>query len=77
MSNPVKIRPNAKYRARMGDAVGGIKGPVRRKNAGRRLRKGRASDTMEAEAMPFRLQAPWVHSLKEKRMTVQSLIAKL
>ena len=27
--------------------------------------------------MTFRLHAPWVHSLKEKRMTVKSLIAKL
>ena len=28
-------------------------------------------------AMTFRLRAPWVHSLKEKRMVVKSLIAKL
>ena len=27
--------------------------------------------------MTFRLRAPWVHSLKEKRMIVRSLIAKL
>ena len=27
--------------------------------------------------MIFRLRAPWVHSLKEKRMVVKSLIAKL
>lgn len=27
--------------------------------------------------MTFRLRAPWVHSLKEKRMIVKSLIAKL
>ena len=27
--------------------------------------------------MIFRLRAPWVHSLKEKRMIVKSLIAKL
>ena len=27
--------------------------------------------------MTFRLHAPWVHSLKEKRMIVQSLVAKL
>ena len=27
--------------------------------------------------MTFRLYAPWVHSLKEKRSIVQSLIAKL
>ena len=28
-------------------------------------------------AMTFRLHAPWVHSLKEKRMIVKSIIAKL
>ena len=27
--------------------------------------------------MTFRLQASWVHSLKEKRMIVKSLVAKL
>ena len=27
--------------------------------------------------MTFRLRAPWVHSLKEKRMVVKSLIAQL
>ena len=27
--------------------------------------------------MKFRLHAPWVHSLKEKRMIVKSLVAKL
>ena len=27
--------------------------------------------------MIFRLRAPWVHSLKEKRMIVKSLVAKL
>lgn len=27
--------------------------------------------------MTFRLYAPWVHSLKEKRMIVKSIIAKL
>lgn len=27
--------------------------------------------------MSFRLYAPWVHSLKEKRMIVRSMIAKL
>ncbi len=36
---------------------------------------------MEAEmiiaAMTFRLHAPWVHSLKEKRMLVKSLVAQL
>ena len=28
-------------------------------------------------AMTFRLHAPWVHSLKEKRMVVKSLVSKL
>ncbi|MBR5344409.1 MAG: DUF503 domain-containing protein [Clostridia bacterium] len=28
-------------------------------------------------AMTFRLHAPWVHSLKEKRMVVKSLIAQM
>ena len=28
-------------------------------------------------AITFRLRAPWVHSLKEKRMVVRSLIAQL
>ena len=28
-------------------------------------------------AITFRLHAPWVHSLKEKRMIVKSLVAKL
>ena len=32
---------------------------------------------MKIAAMTFRLRAPWVHSLKEKRMIVKSLIAKL
>ena len=27
--------------------------------------------------MTFRLHAPWVHSLKEKRMIIKSLVAKL
>ena len=27
--------------------------------------------------MTFRLRAPWVHSLKEKRMIVKSLIARM
>jgi len=34
-------------------------------------------DTMQIAAMTFRLHAPWVHSLKEKRMVVKSLIARL
>lgn len=33
--------------------------------------------TMKIAAMTFQLYAPWVHSLKEKRMIVKSLIAKL
>jgi uncharacterized protein YlxP (DUF503 family) len=28
-------------------------------------------------AMTFRLRAPWVHSLKEKRMVVKSLISQM
>ena len=32
---------------------------------------------MMIAAMVFRLRAPWVHSLKEKRMIVKSLIIKL
>ena len=32
---------------------------------------------MQIAAMTFRLHAPWVQSLKEKRMIVQSLITRL
>ena len=32
---------------------------------------------MKIAAMKYRLNAPWVHSLKEKRMVVKSLITKL
>lgn len=32
---------------------------------------------MQIATMTFRLHAPWVHSLKEKRMIVKSLVAKL
>lgn len=32
---------------------------------------------MRIAAMTFRLRASWVHSLKEKRMIVNSIIAKL
>lgn len=32
---------------------------------------------MNVAVMTFRLHAPWVHSLKEKRMVVKSLISKL
>ena len=33
--------------------------------------------TMKIACMTFQLRAPWVHSLKEKRMIVKSLLAKL
>ena len=32
---------------------------------------------MRIAVMTFRLYAPWVHSLKEKRMIVKSIIARL
>ena len=32
---------------------------------------------MKIATMTYRLHAPWVHSLKEKRMIVKSLVAKL
>ena len=32
---------------------------------------------MKIAVISFRLYAPWVHSLKEKRMIVRSMIAKL
>ena len=32
-------------------------------------------DTMIIAAMAFRLYAPWVHNLKEKRMIVKSIIS--
>ena len=32
---------------------------------------------MRIAVMTFQLHAPWVHSLKEKRMIVKSLVAKL
>ena len=32
---------------------------------------------MKIATIAFRLRAPWVHSLKEKRMIVKSLVAKL
>ena len=32
---------------------------------------------MRVATIIFRLRAPWVHSLKEKRMIVKSLVAKL
>ena len=32
---------------------------------------------MRVATIIFRLHAPWVHSLKEKRMIVKSLIAKM
>ena len=36
-----------------------------------------ANNSMMIAAMTFRLHAPWVHSLKEKRMIVKSLVAQL
>ena len=32
---------------------------------------------MQIATITFKLHAPWVHSLKEKRMIVKSLVAKL
>jgi uncharacterized protein YlxP (DUF503 family) len=32
---------------------------------------------MNIAVMTFRLHAPWAHSLKEKRMIVKSIVAKL
>lgn len=32
---------------------------------------------MKILALTFRFYAPWIHSLKEKRMIVKSLVAKL
>ena len=32
---------------------------------------------MKIATMTFKLRAPWVHSLKEKRMIVKSIVAKL
>ena len=34
-------------------------------------------NNMEIATITFRLHAPWVHSLKEKRMIVKSIIAKI
>ena len=36
-----------------------------------------ANNRMIIAAMTFQLNAPWVHSLKEKRMIVKSLVAQL
>ena len=38
---------------------------------------GSKMNSMRVATIAFRLHAPWVHSLKEKRMIVKSLIAKL
>ena len=35
------------------------------------------SENIAVAVISFRLRAPWVHSLKEKRMIVKSLIAQL
>ncbi len=32
---------------------------------------------MKVATITFKLRAPWVHSLKEKRMIVKSLVAKM
>lgn len=40
-------------------------------------RMNQENTDMMIAAMTFRLRAPWVHSLKEKRMVVKSLIARL
>lgn len=37
----------------------------------------RHMNTIKMACMVFRLHAPWVHSLKEKRMIVKSIVAKL
>ena len=34
-------------------------------------------DNLKIAAMELRLYAPWVHSLKEKRMVVKSLLGKI
>ena len=41
---------------------------------GGRKRKG---DNLKVAVMELRLCAPWVHSLKEKRMVVKSLLGKI
>ena len=41
------------------------------------IRNTRMEIEMIIAVMTFRLRAPWVHSLKEKRMIVKSLIARL
>ena len=41
------------------------------------MRRKREKRIMNIAVVTFRLHAPWVHSLKEKRMIVKSLIAKL
>lgn len=42
-----------------------------------RSKRREAHDWMFIAAMTFRLHAPWVRSLKEKRMIVKSLVAQL
>ena len=41
------------------------------------MKKMANDNNMMIAAMAFRLHAPWVRSLKEKRMIVKSLVAKL
>lgn len=38
---------------------------------------GEEIEEIRVAVMSFRLHAPWVHSLKEKRMIVKSLVARL
>ena len=43
----------------------------------KRISKRTVENQMRIAVMTFRLRASWVHSLKEKRVIVKSLIAKL
>ncbi len=43
----------------------------------RKNKRPREKIDMKIAVMTFKLRAEWVHSLKEKRMIVKSLIAKL
>jgi len=45
--------------------------------AGRFVQTDRGNDPMTVAVMTLWLYAPWIHSLKEKRMEVKSLLAKL
>lgn len=41
------------------------------------VEKERGDQSMKIAVLRIRLYAPWVHSLKEKRMVVKSLLAKI